>query len=413
MEDKLKIAILSLHTCPFDRPGSRYTGGMNIYIQNLAQELGRRGHSIDIYTCSHADDDFCTLVDGSDNVRLIHIKSPEYSSISEKTIGDHIAGLTDSIALYCLERGEHYDLIHSHYWLSGVVGSKLKQKWCIPHITMFHTLGAVKNSLGLGILEPEYRIFNEHVILGSTDLVIASTLREKHELINRYNANPAAIEIVPCGINHALFRPIDQQTARQMCGLAPKKTALFVGRLDPLKALGNLLEAISYLKSRDDFQLLVVGGNDHGVDFQAITDAACDYEVSHSVNFIGSVPHERMYLYYNAADFCVIPSYYESFGLVALESLACGTPIIATDVGEVRDIAGICQSCRIITGNTPLELSTSIKAMLDQIGSRKNGYQNLAELYGWDHVVDKILQLYRSVIDRNAEFAQELCSYKP
>jgi D-inositol-3-phosphate glycosyltransferase len=119
-----------------------------------------------------------------------------------------------------------------------------------------------------------------------------------------------------------------------------------------------------------------------------------------------------MYLYYNAADFCVIPSYYESFGLVALESLACGTPIIATDVGEVRDIAGICQSCKIITGNTPLELSTSINAMLDNIGNRKNGYNKMVELYGWSHVVDRIIQHYRAIIDRNAEYTQQLCSYK-
>ena len=412
MEDKLKIAILSLHTCPFDRPGSRYTGGMNIYIQNLAQELGRRGHYVDIYTCSHPNDDFCSLVDGSDNVQLVHIESPDYSLISEKSLGDHISGLTDSIASYCLEHNKHYDLIHSHYWLSGIVGSKLKQSWCVPHITMFHTLGAVKNNLGLGTLEPEYRILNEQVIIRTTDLIIASTQREKNELINRYNANPAAIEIVPCGINPVLFRPVDKQLARQICGLAPKKTALFVGRLDPLKALGNLLEAISHVKSRDDFQLVVVGGNDHGVDFKAIMDAACDFDVSHSVNFIGSVPHERMYLYYNAADFCVIPSYYESFGLVAMESLACGTPIIATDVGEVRDIAGICSSCKIITGNKPLELSMNINAMLDNVGNRKNGYHKLVELYAWSHVVAKILQQYRAVIDKNAEYTQQLCSYK-
>ena len=412
MEDILRIAILSLHTCPLNRPGSRYTGGMNIYIQNLAQELARRGHSVDIYTCSHLDDDLCNLVVGSDNLRLIHIESPDYSSISEDTLGNHIAMLTDSIDSFCLEQNKHYDLIHSHYWLSGIVGSKLKQKWYVPHITMFHTLGAVKNSLGLGILEPEYRILNEQVIIKNADLIVASTQKEKRELVNRYSAAPARIEVVPCGINAALFHPVDKEVARQMCELASKKTALFVGRLDPLKALGNLLEAISPLKSRDDFQLVVVGGNDHGVDFKAIMDAASDYEVSHSVNFIGSVPHERMHLYYNAADFCVIPSYYESFSLVALESLACGTPVIATDVGEIRDMAGICQSCRIIKGNTPSELSMNITAMLDGIGNKKNGYSKLVDHYGWGHVADRILQQYKAVIDRNAEYTQQRCSYK-
>ncbi len=185
-----------------------------------------------------------------------------------------------------------------------------------------------------------------------------------------------------------------------------------MGRLDPLKALGNLLEAISYLKSRRDFQLAVVGGNDHGVDFKALMDAVGDYDVSHSVNFIGSVPHENMYLYYNAADFCVIPSYHESFSLVALESLACGTPVLATDVGEVRHIAGVCQSCRIINGNTPLELSININDMLDNIDS-KNGNHSLVEIYSWNHVVDEILDQYRSLIDKNAEYSRQLCSYKP
>lgn len=394
MEDRLRIAVLSLHSCPYGKPGGRYTGGMNIYIQNLARELTSSGHMVDIFTCAHHEEADCGLAQINDNLRLIHLDSGDYARLADNGLDGHLSDLTESIISTCMANNTHYDLIHSHYWLSGMVGNNLKRHWDIPHVTMFHTLAAVKNSAGLGVIEPEYRINSERSIIEEVDFIIASTAREKQELISRYNACSGKIRVIPCGINPQLFHPIDKELARQMCGLPSRSTILFVGRLDPIKGLDNLLQAVSLMSHDSDFQLVIVGGEDR----RGLRPAAADGRVI----FVGPVEHANMYLYYNAADFCVIPSYYESFSLVALESLACGTPIIATDVGEVRDIAQICPSCRLVTGNEPAKLARGMETMLAGAADGKNGFKEVVGLYNWNHVAGNIMHSYRTAIAINS-----------
>lgn len=406
MTDQLHIAILSMHSCPYGKPGSRYTGGLNIYIQNLARELDKRGQIIDIFTCSHANDDQCKSIQLNDNVKLIHIKTEDYSHISEACIDQRVSEMAESILYYCFAYNLHYDLIHSHYWLSGMVGKMLKDTWGIPHVTMFHTLGTLKNKAGLGILEPQFRIRNERMVVKYSDLIIASTGTEKGELVDRYGACPADVAVIPCGVNSELFHPVDKPLARRICSLESKKTILFVGRADPLKGLDNLIEAMAMLGPRDDFQLLVIGGDGRDdAQLHHSLKLAGKYNFSSNVNFIGQIPHENMYLFYNAADFCIIPSYYESFSLVALESLACGTPIIATDVGEVKDISGLCPSCIILTDNNPQNLARHINFMLDSIGNSSNNMSNaLAEKYGWHMIAEKILTSYQDIVSAIPEY---------
>jgi len=255
----LSIALLSMHSCPWSRPGGRYTGGMNIYIQNLSRELGKLGVSTDIFTCSHHGDELCGLYLPSGNVRLIHLNAGCCCSMAESGQAGYAGRLTQAVDSYSREMGLRYDLIHSHYWLSGLAGNRLKEIWEVPHISMFHTLGALKNGSPLGAVEPASRIYHERAVIHACDRVIASTAAEKGEMVNRYGAPADRVSVIPCGVDVSLFRPIARQSARAACGLPEKKTLLFVGRPDPIKGLGNLLRATSMLGPDSDFQLLVIG----------------------------------------------------------------------------------------------------------------------------------------------------------
>ena len=397
MEQTLRIAILSLHSCPYIVPGGRYTGGMNIYIRNLARELSIQGHSVDIYTCSQANCSQCGKGDLGKNIRLVHVDNIDYNLITENTLENNIERITNSILL----NAPHYDVIYSHYWFSGLVGARLKSAWQAPHFTMFHTLGLLKNRAGLGELEPAYRVAGEMSVAQSADHIIASTAGEKKELIGLYEVSADKIAVIPCGINNELFRPVDKQCARNSTGLGSKKMILFVGRQDPLKGLDNVLEAISLLSQRDDFRLVVIGDNSLYLDpLPKAQSSQPQSATDRNIIFIGSVPHEDMYLYYNAADFCIIPSYYESFSLVAMESMACGTPVLATAVGEIPGLASTCGSCRIVEDNLPASLTRHMETMLDSIGQKRaNGTGNLLDNYSWSSITSRLLREFYQAVE--------------
>jgi D-inositol-3-phosphate glycosyltransferase len=326
----------------------------------------------------------------------MHVDNIDYNLITETTLEENIERITATI----LHNAPRYDIIYSHYWFSGLVGARLRSAWQVPHFTMFHTLGLLKNRVGLGELEPAYRIAGETSVAQSADHIIASTAGEKQELVSLYNVSSSKITVIPCGINNELFRPVEKQYARNTTGLGPKKTMLFVGRQDPLKGLDNILEAISLLDHRDDFQLVVIGDNNAHLDsIQTAHGLQAEDRANRKIIFIGSVPHEDMYLYYNAADFCVIPSYYESFSLVAMESISCGTPVLATTVGEIADLSAMWGSCRIIEDNSPASLAHHMNAMLDSIEPKKaNAIGNLSDYYGWKSIADRLALKFAEAI---------------
>jgi D-inositol-3-phosphate glycosyltransferase len=395
----LRIALLSMHSCPWSRPGGRYTGGMNVYIQNLSREMGKLGIATDIYTCSHEGDELCGFSGHSGNVRLIHINAGCCGNASEAGQAEYAGKLAQAIDSHCRKLDLSYDAIHSHYWLSGLAGNHLKDLWGVPHVSMFHTLGALKNGSSLGAMEPVSRISHERLIINSCDRVIASTPVEKGEMVNRYGAAADKISVIPCGIDLSLFRPINRQAARAMCGLPEKKTLLFVGRPDPIKGLENLLQAVSLLGQDKDFQLLVIGcGNRYMADWwQAAGRHGLD-DIRDRVIFAGPVEHEKMYLYYNAADLCVIPSYYESFCLTALESIACGTAVLATGVGEIPQISRLCNLCKTIPDNSPGSLARQIGIFLAGNGQDAGcSVSALSVHYGWDSIARRIAREYEDV----------------
>jgi D-inositol-3-phosphate glycosyltransferase len=401
MIQRLNIAMISIHSCPLAVLGGRVTGGMNVYVRELAAELAKRGHAVDIYTKAHQPQHGPPINLGQ-NVRIIHLDTGADEDMPKLAIYDYIqrlAGVAESFRKY---NQIQYDLIHSHYWLSGLIGKQLQTLWHVPHAVMFHTLGAIKNSLGIGEYEPELRIESEREVTSGCDRIFASTTREEEDLVKLYGASRNRISVIPCGVNLDLFKPVDKEAARKELGLDHQKMILFVGRIDPLKGLDQLLKAFACIQDEKPPVLMVVGGDEHSRgQLHRLQQMAKDLHIEDQVSFVGSVAQNRLPLFYSAADVCAIPSYYESFGMVALESLACGTPIVATDVGGMRNIIRHDEMGRIVRDNSPCNLASEISALLyhkedraKHAGTRRDTITG----FSWASIADRILAEYHRLL---------------
>ena len=363
---QMRIAMLSAHSCPKGKLGTKDTGGMSVYVLELARELGKCGHFVDIYTRVHDPKDKLIYELGN-NARLIHLKAGEDGEIHKLAVYPHLPDFARHLENFRKRNHLQYDLVYSHYWLSAWVGRHLQVWWDVPHMVMFHTLGAVKNAIGIGEEEPELRIKTEACLVKNCHRIIAATEKEKGDLIRYYGASPETVSVIPCGVNLELFQPMDKEIAKQQLGLDGGKNILFVGRIEPLKGIDKLLMAMTYLKSEQKPGLLVIGGGEnsqHEMErLQRLSQELC---IQDSVTFLGVIRQGELPRFYCAADVCVIPSYYESFGLVALESLACGTPVVATEVGGVASIIRQGETGYMVKDNTPRRLAEKIALLLSR-----------------------------------------------
>jgi D-inositol-3-phosphate glycosyltransferase len=400
MIERLNIAMISIHSCPLAMLGGRDTGGMNVYVRELARELAKIGHSIDIYTKAHQPQHGPPINLGQ-NVRIIHLNTGVDEDMPKLAIYDYIQRLASGVEDFRKYNQLQYDLIHSHYWLSGLIGKQLQTLWQVPHTVMFHTLGAIKNSLGIGEYEPELRIESEREVIISCDRIIASTTKETKDLIKLYGASPDKITVIPCGVNLDLFKPIDKETARRQLGLDHQKVILFVGRMDPLKGLEQLLTALTHMDVEKPPLLMIVGGDGQTQGQAQSAQHLKELIVKDRVRLVGSVAQSQLPIYYSAADVCVIPSYYESFGMVALESLACGTPIIANNVGGMKNIVRHSQMGRIVSENSPHNLASEISEVIyqseDEAQHIKIRRDTITE-FNWATIADRILHEYHGLL---------------
>ncbi|MFH0768047.1 MAG: glycosyltransferase [Chloroflexota bacterium] len=398
---KLKIAMLSVHSCPLGNLGAKDTGGMSVYIRELACELGKQGHLVDVYTRVHDPKDRQTYYLGQ-NARLIHLRAGE-EEIDKLAVYPHLPDFACNVENFRKDNDIHYDLIFSHYWLSGWAGKYLQLWWDVPHITMFHTLGAVKNTFGIGEEETELRIETERDLARDCHHIITATEKEKANLILHYGASPDRISVIPCGMNLELFQPVDKETARRQLGFTDDKIILFVGRIDPLKGINQLLTAMTYLSGNRNPRLLIVGGDEHSQhEIEQLQKLSCDLQVQDSVTFLGMVKHEQMPYFYSAADVCVLPSYYESFGLVALESLACGTPVVATNVGDLKSVILQGETGYVVMDNTPHRLADKISLLLSKPSPSGNAALSIRASiseFSWPNVAETIIRECRLVMD--------------
>jgi len=335
----LNIAMLSIHSSPIGDLGTQHTGGMSVYVREMAQALGRLGHRIDIFTqhnCGQQD----PVLDLDDNVRLIHLTGGTNRNIAKSALYEYLPDLL--IDLKSFQNGQRtaYDVIHSHYWLSGVLGAMVQASWRIPHFITYHTIGAEKNRTGSTEKEPEVRLTSEKRLASECDGVIVPSRNDKEYLVRHYDALQDNIRIIPCGVNLERFKPMDKNAARRRLAFSDDAfIVLYVGRYSPVKGIDRLLRAVRHLEHLDPLRLVLVGGDgEHSRMYEHLHSMAKRLNIHRRVVFAGRVSHEILPAWYSAADVLAVPSDYESFGLVALEALACGTPVVATPVGAMTTI---------------------------------------------------------------------------
>jgi D-inositol-3-phosphate glycosyltransferase len=402
----LRIAMLSLHSSPLGPLGTRDTGGMSVYVREVAREMAHCGHAVDIYTYAPCPHGVTHLDTGVRLIELDHRRKPE---ITKEGLIDHLSAMAHSLDRFARQQRLSYDVVHSHYWISGCVGDSLTQKWGSPHLVTFHTLGLVKNRTTEGEAEPDLRITHERRLVAAAAAIVVPSAGERRHLLDHYGAASEKVQIIPCGVNMAQFRPADKGQARRTLHLDPAAAILlFVGRFAPVKGIPTLLQAVAEVAQRQALiKLVVVGGDGEAAETtREIRRQAEELGITLRLQMVGRIDHERLPLFYSAADMLVLPSTYESFGLVTLESLACGTPVVATRVGGAAAVIEEGVNGTLIDGSDRGALAAGIERVLAQVRggqlSVRRTRQSVAP-YGWKHVASAIVSVYKDVLRcRNA-----------
>jgi D-inositol-3-phosphate glycosyltransferase len=330
-----RVAMLSVHTSPLAQPGTGDGGGMNVYVRALASALARAGVPVDVLTrAEHYEQPPCVEVEPG--FRVLHVEAGPRAPVPLRALPDLVGEFTDA-ARDALARAGGCDVLHANYWVSGAIGHRLKHELDLPLVTTFHTLERVKAEVGLGdgvSLRPRV----EAEVVRCADLVVASTYEEQDQLVRHYGADPERIEIIAPGVDHNVFHPGDRAAARRHLRLGVDPVVLFVGRIQPLKGADLAVRALADV-SNSRTRLVIVGGPsgpDGAAEVAALHSLVAELGLEHRVQFVAPQPHADLADYYRAADVCVVPSRTESFGLVALEAAACGTPVVAANVGGLR-----------------------------------------------------------------------------
>jgi D-inositol-3-phosphate glycosyltransferase len=406
--DVLRIAMLSIHSNPMGDLGTIDTGGMSVYIRELARELGRRGHRIDIYSRLQ-NGRYQAVVPLYENVRLIHLDIGNNGRLSKMALYPYLSDFQRSLEQFRRAERLNYDLIHSHYWLSGGLGEALQDLWSRPHVVMFHTLAEAKNRTLSGLQEPAVRIAAEKKLVKTCHRIIAPTQREKGSLIRYYGAAADKIGIVPCGVNLTLFKPQDKTAARKQLGYAPETSILlYVGRFEPVKGADTLIEALAHLADHRRLQLVMVGGDgERAPETQYLKDKTRKLGIEDRVVFAGRVDQNCLPPYYGSADMLVIPSRYESFSLVGLEALACGRPVVSTPVGAMDRLIIEGQTGKIAADASPGALAREIESMLtDFLPPGADVIRDSVLAYSWSNVASAVLNEYETAF-KAASIAEE------
>jgi len=394
----LSVAMLSVHTCPLAALGGKETGGMNVYVRQTARELGRMGVQVDVFTRSQ-NATIPRIVELGPGARVVHLPAGPEAPMPREALHRHLDEFAAGVEGFAREEGRAYDLIHSHYWLSGVAGLRLRERWGTPLVQMFHTLARLKNEVAQSPaeMEPALRADEEARIVAQADRIVAANVVERAHLVWYYRARSEQIAVIPCGVDTELFQPMDPAKAKDLLELPPDPLLLYVGRLQPIKGLDTLLEAMGEIPA--PAYLLVVGGEHDEPDGghgKALRARVAALGLDKRVRFLRAQPQRRLRLFYAAADATVMPSYYESFGMVALEAMACGSPVVASRVGGLTTTVQDGVTGRLVPEGDPAALAAAITPLLDSAEGRRLGQQatRWAAEHRWPCVAEAVCRLY-------------------
>ncbi len=330
----LRIAMLAIHSSPLGQIGTQHTGGMSTYLLELAGELGKDGHQIDIFTrVTTADQQ--QIISLQSNVRIVHLDVKGTKKIHPTALYEYSHDFVLTIRAFAKKNRTSYQLIHSHYWISGVIGQSLKSIWHCPHLITFHTFAATKISSGHKHQESRKRLTQEAFLIENCDAVIVSTAAEEKLLHSKINCHPKKAHIIPCGVNCNHFKPEKLPPHKENSPFM----VLFVGRFDPMKGIDLLLTSFSQLPANPVVHLTLIGGDGpETTTHKQISKNIRRLGINNLVKLTGPILHSMLPKYYQTTDIVAVSSHYESFGLVILEALASGTPVISTPVGIAPQI---------------------------------------------------------------------------
>ncbi|HKY84937.1 MAG TPA: glycosyltransferase [Anaerolineales bacterium] len=407
----MRIAMISYHTCPLATLGGKDTGGMNVYVRDLTRELGRRGIGVDVFTRSQDEHVPHVLHDLGHGNRIVHVPAGPESPMAKDRLAEYLPTFIDFIEAFAASKGIRYDILHSHYWLSGLAALELRSHWGIPLIQMFHTLAAMKKRVAPDGEDSAstLRLEAEGRLLRQADRIVASTQAEVAQFQWLYHVDTRRVAVIPPGVDTGHFYPIPDDEAREFARVpANKRMILFVGRVEPLKGIDSLLQAIAILRAQDkslgaDLCLAVIGGepNDDGAteteEMARLQEMRRDLKIEDMVTFLGRRAQDTLPYYYSAAEIVVVPSHYESFGLVALEAMACGTPVVASETGGLVFLVRDGETGFHVPTGDPEALADRLRQLLqDEILRQRLGQQaaEYAKRYAWPLIADQIIDLY-------------------
>jgi len=409
-----RVAMLSVHTSPLDQPGTGDAGGLNVYVVEVSKRLAQRGIEVEIFT-RMTDGSLPLQSEMAPGVHVRNVIAGPFEGLGKEDLPGQLCAFAQGVMRAEAARPEGwYDLVHSHYWLSGQVGWLAADRWQVPLVHSMHTMARVKNSLLAegDAPEPPGREIGEAQVVDAADRLVANTQGEAGELVDLYGADPGKVRVVPPGVDLELFTPGDGAAARARVGL-PRNAhvLLFVGRIQPLKAPDVLLRAAAVLLARrpelrQSLVVAVLGGpSGSGVGKpRALQELAQQLGIDAQVRFVPPVDRVTLAQWYRAADLVAVPSYSESFGLVAIEAQACGTPVVAAAVGGLPFAVG--DSGLLIDGHESADWSAGLEGLLDDPGRREMLSRKAVEhasQFSWERTTDRLLEVYtESMLARTA-----------
>ena len=405
-----RIALISVHTSPLAPMGGAKTGGMNVYIRELSRELGRQGVCVDIFTRRASPIENTIDAAIGENVRVIYLAAGPPQPMSPDEHYEHLSEFTANLMAFATLERVRYDIVYSHYWLSGWVAAKLKEAWGLRFAHMFHTLGHMKKRIEVKDYQPDRRIMTEMSIPQWADRIIAATPAEQAQLRWLYRARRRQIVVIPPGVNTERFnQELSREAAREILGIPlASNLLLFVGRIEPLKAVDTILEALHVLREKApsllrNLHFMIVGGDPNSgrdQEMNRLQDLSVELGIDQLVSFVGAKEQAELPSFYAAAAAVIMPSDYESFGMVALEAMSSGTPVIASQVGGLQFLVRDQETGFHIPAREPISLAECIIELLtDKSRTADMGMaaSRIAQEYAWSGIAERLIAVFEEV----------------